>query len=89
MRSGPPIDWPTLPSSSMPAPAPANASRPRREIVGSAGRVLTRSPDGSGFVCARSSRSGFSHPRSRYARMTVGILTITWIASEETNTIAP
>ena len=46
LRSGPPTDWPTLATSSRPAPAPAKANSPRREIVGSAGFGVT-SPSSS------------------------------------------
>ena len=37
-RSGPPRDWPTDSSAMRAEPAPANASTPRREIVGCGGR---------------------------------------------------
>ena len=53
---------------------PANASAPRREIVGAAGAGLTRSPApaGSGRVWAVLVRSSRTRPRRRSARTTAG-----------------
>ncbi len=91
-RSGPPIDEPALAASSSSEAPPANANSPRRLIVGGSGSTATRPPcssPGSGRVCARSSRSGFSHPRVRYARTITGVLASTWITSAAVNTTAP
>jgi hypothetical protein len=65
-RSGPPIDSPAFATTSSSDAEPANANSPRRESVGGSGSAaISVSSPGSGRVCARSSRSGFSHPRVR------------------------
>jgi hypothetical protein len=72
-------------------PAPAKASAPRREIVGTARAGLTRSPasGGSGFVWAVSVRSSFTRPRLRSDLTTVLLLRPTWTTKPATKTQAP
>jgi hypothetical protein len=72
-------------------PPPANASTPRREIVGSPGFTGARYPasGGSGRVLARFVRISAQKPRLRSARIMTGSLRGTCTTKPAMNTQAP